>query len=61
MIGGIRTHGQLGEWHPHLHCLTTYGALTSDRSFIPLPEEVSTEPFLKIWEKKLFNLLLGEG
>ncbi len=41
--------------------MTTYGAFTPEGSFIPLPEEMSTEPFLKIWEKKLFNLLLTEG
>ncbi len=61
MIGGIQTHGQLSQWHPHLHCLATYGAFTLQGSFIPLPEGMSTEPFLKIWEKKIFKLLLTEG
>lgn len=32
MVAAIHTHGQLSNWHPHLHCLTTYGAFTSDLS-----------------------------
>ena len=61
MIAAIQTHGQLSNWHPHLHCLTTYGAFTPDGAFIPLPDDLPGTPFLKLWEAKLFTLLLDEG
>ena len=55
MVAGIQTHGQIANWHPHIHALVTYGTC------IPLPNDLSTTPFLKIWEDKLFKLLLDEG
>ena len=61
MVAGIQTHGQLSNWHPHLHCVTSYGAFTPDGTFIPLPDDLSTTPFLKIWEDNVFKLLLDEG
>jgi len=50
MVAGIQTHGQLSEWHPHIHALTTHGEFTPDGTFIPLPDDLCTTPFLKIWE-----------
>ncbi|MBT7841750.1 MAG: hypothetical protein HN742_07750, partial [Lentisphaerae bacterium] len=32
-----------------------------DGTFIPLPDDLSTTPFLKIWEDNVFKLLLDEG
>jgi len=71
MVAAIQTHGQLSNWHPHIHALTTYGAFTPDLSacghaqaggsFIPLPEDLSSTPFLEVWEAKIFRLLLDEG
>jgi len=61
MVAGIQTHGQLSNWHPHIHALVTDGAFTGDATFIPLPDDLSSTPFLKIWESKVFRLLLAEG
>ena len=61
MIGAIQTHGRLSGWHPHLHCLTTYGGFTPGGTFIPLPDDLSTTPFRRLWEDKLFAFLLEEG
>ena len=61
MAAAIQTHGQLSNWHPHIHALTTYGAFTPDGSFIPLPDDLSTTPFLEVWQTKIFSLLLDEG
>ena len=61
MVAGIQTHGQLSNWHPHIHALTTYGAFAPDGTFIPLPDDLSSTPFLKIWQDKVFKLLLDEG
>ena len=60
MISGIQTFGQLIHYHPHIHALVTEGAFTRDGTFVPLPE-IDTEPFLKLWQKKVFDLLLEEG
>jgi len=57
---GIQTHGELANWHPHLHVLATDGAFAPDGTFIPMPE-TPAEPYLKLWEQKLFDLLLAEG
>ena len=43
------------------HALTTDGAFTPDGTYIPLPDDVSTTPCLKIWESKEFKLLLAKG
>ncbi len=40
--------------------VTTDGAFTKDGTFIPLPK-ISAEPFQKIWEEKVFQLLLSEN
>ncbi len=61
MVAAIQTHGQLSNWHPHIHALTTYGTFTPDGTFIPLPEDLSSTPFLEVWEAKIFRLLLDEG
>ncbi len=61
MVAAIQTHGQLSNWHPHLHCLMTYGAFTSDGTFIPLPDALSSTPFLQVWQAKVFRLLFDEG
>ena len=59
MVGGIQTHGELVHFHSHVHTITTDGAFTEDGTFIPLPK-ISVEPFQKIWEDKVFQLLLNE-
>ena len=61
MIASIQTFGNLSHFNPHLHSLATDGAFTSDGTFIPLPEEVDTAPFLLLWEQKVFDLLVTEG
>ena len=60
MIGAIHTFGELVHFHPHLHALVTDGAFAPDGSFIPLPG-VDDEPFEKLWQKKVFDLLLKRG
>ena len=60
MIGAIRTFGELVHWHPHLHALVTDGAFTPEGSFIALPP-LDDEPFEKLWQKKVFDLLLKRG
>ena len=59
MVGGIQTFGELIHYHPHIHAIVTNGVFTEDRTFIPLPE-IAVEPFLTVWEKKVFDLLLKE-
>ena len=56
----IHTFGELLHFHPHLHALVTDGGFTPDGMFIGLPA-LDDEPFEKLWQKKVFDLLLKRG
>ncbi len=60
MIAAIHTFGELLHFHPHLHALVTDGGFTPDGTFIALPA-LDSEPFKKLWQKKVFDLLLKRG
>jgi hypothetical protein len=60
VIGAIQTFGDLIHWHPHIHALLSEGVFLPDGTFLPLPK-LAPEPFLKLWEQEVFNLLLAEG
>ena len=60
MIGAIHTFGELLHFHPPLHALVTDGVCAPDGSFIALPA-LDDEPFEKLWQKKVFDLLLKRG
>ena len=57
MIVTVQTFGELAHWHPHVHTIVTDGVFTPDGSFIPFLE-MAVEPFLILWEEKVFDLLL---
>jgi hypothetical protein len=60
MVATVQSFGQLAHFHPHIHAIVTDGAFSKDGTFIPLPE-MAVEPFLKLWEKRVFDLLLRRG
>ena len=60
MVADVQTFGELARWHPHVHAVVSDGVFTPDGMFIPLPT-LAVEPFLKLWEHKVFKLLLDEG
>jgi hypothetical protein len=60
-IIGIQTFGSLLHFHPHLHALITDGAFTAEGHFRPLPANLTHEPFVRLWEQKVFQLLVDEG
>ena len=60
-IIAIQTFGSLIHFHPHLHGLITDGAFTAQGHFVPVPVNLTHEPFLRLWEQKVFRLLLEEG
>ena len=57
----IQTFGTLIHFHSHLHGLITDGAFTPDGVFHLLPVNLTHEPFRRLWENKVFQLLLDEG
>ncbi len=57
-ILAIQTFGQLVHFHPHIHGLVTDGAFTPDGHFLPLPQNLGHQPFLRLWEDNVFRLLL---
>ena len=60
-IIAIQTFGSLIHFHPHLHALITDGAFAPDGQFLSLPSNLTHQPFLRLWENKVFRLLLEEG
>ncbi len=60
MIGALQSFGDFIHWHPHIHALVTEGVFLPDGTFVPLPK-LASEPFLKLWEQAVFDLLLTEG
>jgi len=60
MAAAVQTFGELAHWHPHVHAVASDGVFTPSGTFIPLPT-LAVEPFLKLWEHKVFKLLLDEG
>jgi hypothetical protein len=60
MVADVQTFGELSHWHPHVHAVVSDGVFTPDGTFIALPA-LAIEPFLKLWEHKVFKLLLDEG
>jgi len=57
-IIAIQTFGQLLHFHPHIHGLITDGAFAPDGRFLHLPLNLTNQPFLRLWEDKVFRLLL---
>lgn len=60
MVAAVQTFGELAHWHPHVHAIASDGVFTEGGVFITLPP-LAVEPFLKLWEHKIFKLLLDEG
>jgi hypothetical protein len=56
----VQTFGDLAHWHPHVHTIVTDGLFAEDGTFLPLPK-LQVEPFLKLWEQRLFALLVKRG
>ncbi len=50
---------KLLHWHAHIYALVTDGAFAPDGTFIALTE-VDSEPFEKLWQRKVFDSLLKE-
>ncbi len=60
MIAAIHTFGQVLHFHPHLHALVTDGAFAPNGTFVAMPQ-LDSEPFEKLWQGKVFDLLLKRG
>jgi hypothetical protein len=60
MIAGIQTHGELVNWHPHIHALVTCGAFTETGEFAPLPA-FDAPALLHAWEEAVYALYLRLG
>jgi hypothetical protein len=39
MVGAPQSFGDLINWHPHVHALTTDGAFAKDGTFLPMPDD----------------------
>jgi len=57
IVVSIATAGDLVQWHPHLHLLTTDGARTADGSWTPLPERDALL-LMRLFRERLLARLL---
>jgi len=57
VVVSIATAGDLVQWHPHVHLLTTDGAKTADGSWQPLPEWNGTR-LMSLFRKRLLARLV---
>ncbi len=60
MVAAIHSFGQLLHFHPHIHALVADGAFAPDGTFVALPQ-LDSQPFEKLWQKKVFDLLLKKN
>jgi len=60
VVIAIQTHGNLLQFHPHLHALVTDGCFGKDGTFYLLPE-IPPETLEKVFSHQVFRMLLEEG
>ena len=60
MVATIQTFSSILSWNCHIHSLVSDGVWRKDGTFVSLPK-TAAEPFLKLFEHKVFRLLLSEG
>ena len=61
IVVSIASAGDLVQWHPHLHLLTTDGGKTADGSWQPLPEWDATLLMSLFRERLLARLVLAHA
>jgi hypothetical protein len=61
IVVSIASAGDLVQWHPHLHLLTTDGGKTADGSWQPLPEWNATLLMSLFRERLLARLVLAHA
>jgi len=59
-VATIQTFGSLMLWNPHIHAIVTDGGFDDEGGF-HLLSEIPTEPFLKVWEHHVFQMLIEKG
>jgi len=61
IVGAPQTFGDLINRQPHVHALTTEGAFAKYGPSLPMPDDLTAEPFLKLWEQKFVALSRAEA
>lgn len=57
IVVSVATAGDLVQWHPHAHLLSTDGAFSNDRAFHPL-ERADAEALMKLFRERLLARLV---
>jgi hypothetical protein len=60
MIGAVQTHGDLINWHPHIHAVCAEGVFCRDGRFEPV-EHINRERAVEIFRDKVFDFLFDAG
>jgi hypothetical protein len=59
LVVSIATAGDLVQWHPHGHLITTDGGLSPDGSFQPMPAW-DAEKLMKLFRQRLLDRLVAK-
>ncbi|MGK2944322.1 MAG: IS91 family transposase, partial [Desulfuromonadales bacterium] len=59
-VTAIKTFGDYGRWHPHLHLLVADGLFMPNGSFHVMPE-ISLRPLQKLFRASVLKMLKKEG
>jgi hypothetical protein len=60
MVGAVQTHGDLTNWHPHIHAIVSEGVFDKDNCFVPVPY-IRHEQAIEIWRGKVFDIFYEAG
>jgi hypothetical protein len=60
MIGAVQTHGDVTNWHPHIHAVCAAGVFCKDGRFEPV-DHINRERAVEIFRDKVFDFLFDAG
>jgi transposase-like protein len=56
----VQSYGELLDWHPHVHCLVSWGCFKKDGTFVEVKQVPQAEELEKLFRHKVLRMLLDE-
>ena len=57
----VQSYGEFLDWHPHVHCLVSWGCFRKDGSFAAVDQVPAPVDLEKLFRHKVLRMLLDEG